>query len=78
MPKPISSTFECDIIGSGTYKDPYRPAIADVKDALGAVGFNYSADIPTDEKGMPINKTCIVKTVGDPELVKNDPTVLKL
>ena len=46
--------YIAEVIGSGTRKDPYRPACA-------GVWKEYSAAIPTDDKGVPLTNTCVVK-----------------
>lgn len=39
--------YICDVIGTGTTNDPYRPTIADH-------GVNLSDEIATDQNGIPI------------------------
>jgi hypothetical protein len=46
--------YIAEVIGTGTLRDRYRPACAEVwKD--------YSCAIPVDDKGIPLSNTCLVK-----------------
>lgn len=45
--------YIAEVIGTGTLRDRYRPACSEVWK-------NYSAAIPTDEKGIPLSNTCVV------------------
>lgn len=50
--------YIAEVIGSGTRKDPYRAVCA-------RLAQNYSAAIPTDESGLPITNTCLVKVTDE-------------
>lgn len=46
--------YVCDVVGTGSESDPYRPAVADL-------GVNHVAVIPTDPAtGRPLHPWCLV------------------